>query len=181
MLIVDNRLCEDSFQYESLTRDRALGQRAVSYTHLDVYKRQLLGLIYYEIGEVSDALVQWVISMNLQPDGNRADYYLEQIQRRAAILDVVSQNVKKYNQALMHAQSGSDDLAVLQLTKVVETTPNFVKAHLLLAVLYMAHEDYTKAGKSLYKVLKIDKNNAKAQWYMSIVKSKTGRAEVRCV
>ena len=73
----------------------------------------------------------------------------------------------------MHAQSGSDDLAVLQLTKVVETTPNFVKAHLLLAVLYMAHEDYTKAGKSLYKVLKIDKNNAKAQWYMSIVKSKT--------
>ena len=27
MLIVDNRLCEDSFQYDSLTRDRALGQR----------------------------------------------------------------------------------------------------------------------------------------------------------
>ena len=104
--------------------------------HLNKYNtdaRNLLGLIYYEIGEVSDALVQWVISMNLQPDGNRADYYLEQIQRRAAILDVVSQNVKKYNQALMHAQSGSDDLAVLQLTKVVETTPNFVKAHLLLA------------------------------------------------
>lgn len=149
--------------------------------HLNKYNtdaRNLLGLIYYEIGEVSDALVQWVISMNLQPDGNRADYYLEQIQRRAAILDVVSQNVKKYNQALIHAQSGSDDLAVLQLTKVVETNPNFVKAHLLLAVLYMAHEDYTKAGKSLYKVLKIDKNNAKAQWYMSIVKSKTGRAEV---
>ena len=58
---------------------------------------------------------------------------------------------------------------MLQLAAVVEDKPNFVKAHLLLAVLYMAHEDYTKAGKSLYKVLQIDKNNPKAQWYMSIV------------
>lgn len=144
--------------------------------HIDA--RNLLGLIYYEMGEISEALVQWVISMNIQESGNRADYYLDQIQRRQERLEVVSQNVKKYNQALMQARSGSDDLAVLQLTRVVESNPNFIKAHLLLAVLYMSHEDYTKAGKSLYKVLKIDKNNPKANWYMSIVKAKTGKAEI---
>ena len=39
--------------------------------HFNKYQtdaRNLLGLIYYESGEVADALVQWVISLNLQPD-----------------------------------------------------------------------------------------------------------------
>ena len=145
-------------------------------THTDA--RNLLGLIYYEIGETADALVQWVISMNLQPEKNRADRYLDQIQRKPSRLSLASQCVKKYNQALIHAQTGSDDLAVLQLTRVVELNPNFVKAHLLLGLLYMVHEDYTKAGKSLFKVLQIDKNNPKALWYMSIVKANTGKAEI---
>lgn len=140
--------------------------------------RNLLGLIYYEMGETAEALVQWVISMNLQPEKNRASYYLHEIQGRPGRLEMESQTVKKYNQALIHAQNGSDDLAVLQLTRVVESNPRFVKAHLLLALLYISHEDYAKAGKSLYKVLQIDKNNPKAQWYMSIVKANTGRAEI---
>ena len=144
--------------------------------HIDA--RNLLGLIYYEMGEVSDALVQWVISMNFKEQDNRADYYLDQIQRKPERLDVVSQNVKRYNQALLQAQAGDDDLAVLQLTKVVEGNPDSRKAHLLLAVLYMRRGTYTKAGKSLMRVLKIDKNNPKASWYMSIVKARTGRADV---
>lgn len=149
--------------------------------HFDKYQmdaRNLLGLIYYEMGEVADALVQWVISTNLKPTDNPADRYLDEIQRKPGRLEVVSQNVKKYNQALWYAQHDSDDLAILQLTRVVEENPHFVKAHLLLAVLYMYHEDFPKAGHSLYKVLQIDKNNPKAQWYMSIVKKNTGKAEV---
>lgn len=144
--------------------------------HIDA--RNLLGLIYYEMGEVSEALVQWVISMNLKDRDNRADFYLEQIQRKQERLEQVSQVIRRYNQALFQAKSGSDDLAVLQLTRVVEANPRFVKAHLLLALLYITHEDYTKAGKSLYKVLKIDKNNPTASWYMAIVKARTGKAEI---
>ena len=60
----------------------------------------------------------------------------------------------------------------------MEEKPNFVKAHLLLALLYMEHGDYTKAGKSLFKVLQIDKTNQKAQRYMEYVKSRTGKADV---
>ena len=144
--------------------------------HIDA--RNLLGLIYYEMGEVSEALVQWVISMNLKDRDNRADFYLEQIQRKQERLEQVSQVIRRYTQALFQAKSGSDDLAVLQLTRVVEANPRFVKAHLLLALLYITHEDYTKAGKSLYKVLKIDKNNPTASWYMAIVKARTGKAEI---
>ena len=44
-----------------------------------------------------------------------------------------------------------------------------MKAHLLLALLYMAREDFNKAGRCLYKILQIDKSNQKALYYMSIV------------
>ena len=130
--------------------------------HFDKYQtdaRNLLGLIYYESGEVSDALVQWVISLSLQPENNLADHYLDEIQRKPGQLEVESANVRTYNQALMHAKSGSDDLAILQLARVVEAKPHFIKAHLLLAVLYLAREDYRKAGRSLYKILQIDKRS----------------------
>lgn len=144
--------------------------------HMDA--RNLLGLIYYEVGEVADALVQWVISMNLQPENNRADYFLGEIQRKPGRLEIESQTIKKYNQALIYAQSESDDLAILQLNRAVEANPNYVKAHLLLAVLFMAHEDFVKAGKSLFKILQVDKNHPRALWYMSIVKENTGKADV---
>ncbi|MGP8312287.1 tetratricopeptide repeat protein [Enterocloster aldenensis] len=148
--------------------------------HFNKYQtdaRNLLGLIYYENGEVADALVQWVISLNLQPEDNLADHYLDEIQRKPGQLERESQNVKTFNQALWHAQGGSDDLAILQLARVVESNPHFVKAHLLLALLYMGREDYNKAGRSLYKILQIDKSNQKALYYMSIVKQNTGRAD----
>ena len=153
-------------------------KRALQFNKYHTDARNLLGLIFYEMGETSDALTQWVISINLQPDGNRADYYLDEVQRKPGQLEIASQMVKKFNQALFHAQGGSDDLAVLQLKRIVEEKPNFVKAHLLLALLYMEHGDYTKAGKSLFKVLQIDKTNQKAQRYMEYVKSRTGKADV---
>ena len=130
------------------------------------------------MGETSDALIQWVISINLQPDNNRADHYLDEVQRKPGQLEIASQMVKKFNQALFYAQNDSDDLAVLQLKRIVDEKPNFVKAHLLLALLYMEHGDYVKAGKSLVKVLQIDNNNEKATRYMEYVKEHTGKAEV---
>ena len=153
-------------------------KRALQFNKYHTNARNLLGLIFYEMGETSDALIQWVISINLQPEDNLADHYLDEVQRKPGQLEIASQTIKKYNQALVHAKSGSDDLAVLQLKRIVEEKPNFVKAHLLLAVLYMEHEDFTKAGKSLYKVLQIDRNNQKAVRYMESVKSRTGKADV---
>ena len=153
-------------------------KRALELNKYHTDARNLLGLIFYEMGETSDALVQWVISVNLQPEENRADHYLDEVQRKPGQLEIASQTIKKFNQALVYAQNGSDDLAVLQLKRVVEERPSYVKARLLLAVLYMQHEDFAKAGRSLYKVLQIDKNNKKASRYMEYVKSRTGKADV---
>lgn len=132
--------------------------------------RNLLGLIYYEVGEVGDALVQWVISKNLQPEDNRADYYLEVIQKKKGTMDLERRAVRRYNQALAYVKSESEDLAILQLNKAVEDKPNYVKAQLLFALLYLVREDYQKAGKAVNKVLQIDHNHPKALYYKSIMK-----------
>ena len=42
--------------------------------HIDA--RNLLGLIYYEMGEAALALKEWVISKNLRHRGNIADDYI---------------------------------------------------------------------------------------------------------
>lgn len=154
-------------------------KKSLRFNKYQTDARNLLGLIYYEMGEVGDALVQWVISMNLQPENNRADYYLGEIQRKKGSLDTERHIIRRFNQALAYAQSGSGDLALLQLGKIVEQKPNYVKAQLLLAVLSIAGGDYQKAGKAVYKVLTIDRNNPRALWYKTMVKAAAGEKSKR--
>ena len=39
-----------------------------------IHARNLLGLIYFEVGEVVSALTEWIISKNLEPEKNAAEY-----------------------------------------------------------------------------------------------------------
>lgn len=152
-------------------------KKSIHYNKYNIDARNLLGLIYYETGEVADALVQWVISMNLHPIGNRADHYLDEIQRKPGRLEAAAQTIKKYNQALSQAHHNNKDMAVLQLSKVVSGNPNYVKAQLLLAAAYIERGEYAKAGKGLLKVLQIDNSNPKALAYMAVVKENSGRVD----
>ena len=63
-------------------------KRALELNKYHTDARNLLGLIFYEMGETSDALVQWVISVNLQPEENRADHYLDEVQRKPGQLEI---------------------------------------------------------------------------------------------
>ncbi len=165
-------------QIRDLTGASLCLKRSLAFDKYNTDARNLLGLIYYEIGETAEALVQWVLSSNLKQDHNRATYYLHELQGEPGKLEDESIHIRRYNQALSQAQNDNSDLAILQLGRVVEHKPNFVKAHMLLALLHIGQENYAKAGQSLYRVLQIDKNHPKALWYMSIVKSHTGRADV---
>lgn len=140
--------------------------------------RNLLGLIYNEIGEVAAALAQWIISLNFQERDNLAEEYLGKLENARGYLETADQAAKKYNQALGYARSDNEDLAVLLLMRLVEEVPHYLKAQKLLALLYIRHEDYTKAGRCLYQALKVDRYNPDCQRYMAIVKQNTGRAEI---
>jgi len=129
--------------------------KALFYNKYHIEARNLLGLIYYETGEIIEALRQWVYSINYEDMDNPAERYLSELQV-PGFLDDLSQMVKKYNLAVQYAQQGSEDLAVIQVKKVVSSMPRFVNARLLLALLFMKTGKNDEAKKQLEKVLRID-------------------------
>lgn len=137
----------------------------------NVEARNLLGLVYFEMGEVVAALSEWVISKNLRPQKNIADDYIDMVQNNAARLDTINQTIKKYNQALAYCMQDSKDLAVIQLKKVLSLNPKFVRAHQLLALLYIDSEQWEKAKRELDKCCKIDSNNTMTLRYLKEVES----------
>lgn len=143
--------------------------------HVDA--RNLLGLVYFEMGESVQALNEWVISKNLRSKKNLAGEYLKLIQNNPNKLDNLNSTIKKYNQALLYCYQDSADLAVIQLKKVLSMNPKYVQAHLLLALLYIRFEEWAKAKKELERVLKIDTNNTRALRYLQEVAGVIGDSE----
>ena len=141
---------------------------------LKIYKyntdaRNLLGLVYYEVGEVVSALSEWVISTSYQPNDNKASQYLREIHNNRNQLEAINQTIKKYNQALMYCKQGSRDLAIIQLKKVLSLNSKLVIGHQLLALLYLQDRQYDKAKKSLRNAGKIDTDNTTTLRYLKEV------------
>lgn len=145
----------------------------------NIEARNLLGLVYYERGEVVAALSEWVISKNIKEDKNIADDYINMIQNNPGRLETFNQTVKKYNQALLYCQQDSLDLAVIQLKKVLSMNPRFLQARQLLSLLYINNQDWDKAKKELDKCIKIDANNTMTLRYIKEVESMMPSEEER--
>jgi tetratricopeptide (TPR) repeat protein len=132
----------------------------------NVDARNLLGLVYFEMGEAVAALSEWVVSKNIKPDKNIADDFMEAVQSNPGRLTAINQSIKKYNQALLYARQGSLDLAVIQLKKVLQVNPNLIVAYELLGLLYLQSEEYNRAKRVLTLASKIDKNNTRILYYL---------------
>lgn len=111
-------------------------RRSLQYNRDNITARNLLGLVYYGRGEVVEALIEWIISKNLRPRDNIANGYIRSIQNSARELEVINQAVKRYNQCLISCRQ-NEDMAIIQLKKVTAAHPTFLKAHQLLALLYL--------------------------------------------
>ncbi len=135
--------------------------------------RNLLGLVYFEMGMVVDALTQWIISRSFQSTKNTADKYIEAVQNNPARLDSINTSLRKYNQALVYCQQESYDLAIIQLKKVLSVNGKLLDGHLLLALLYMKTENLSRARAELKKVLAVDCTNTKALRYMQALEQQT--------
>ena len=144
-------------------------RQSLKFNKNNIEARNLLGLVYFELGEVVAALSEWVISKNLRGEKNIADDYIDMIQANASRLDSINQTIKKYNQALAYCAQDSKDLAVIQLKKVLSLNPRFVRAHQLLALLYMDGENWEKAQRELKRCMAIDRNNTLTLRYMKEV------------
>lgn len=144
-------------------------QTSLRFYKLNINARNLLGLVYFEMGEVVTALTEWVISKNYRQKDNLASRYLDEIQNNPSRLDTVNQTIKKYNQALMYCRQDSRDLAIIQLKKVLSLNPKLVKAQQLLALLYLQEGKYDLAKKALRNAVKIDADNTVTLRYLKEV------------
>ena len=141
-------------------------KKSLQYNRSNVASRNLLGLCYYGRGEVSEALVEWIISKNMKSHGNIANYYIKKVQESKSELETIDQAVKKYNQCLVYCEQNGEDLAAIQLKKVIAAHPTFLKAYQLLALLYMQTEQYAKAKQLIRKVHRLDSTNETTLRYM---------------
>ena len=153
--------------------------RALEFNKRNTDARTLLGLVYFEVGEAVEALIQWVIANSLDPEDGRAAAYLEKVRGDAHSLDRMTQAIRKFNIALDTARHDGEDVAMIQLRKILSQHPKFLKAYELLALLLIRDEDYSKAGKLLKKALAIDVGNPVCQRYQSELKGRMSHPKKR--
>lgn len=154
-------------------------KQSLKYNKYNSKARNLLGLVYYEMGEMVAALSEWVISKNFKSQKNIADDYIKEIQDHPNRLDAINQTIKKYNQALLFCKQGSEDLAIIQLKKVLSLNPKLIKAYQLLGLLYLKAGDKEQAKKTLQKASEIDINNTTTLRYMQEINAYTPAEETK--
>lgn len=143
----------------------------------NIQARNLLGLVYYEMGEVVIALREWVLSKNFESENNIADYFIKKVQSNQNKLQILNQSVRKYNICLRHATEDKKDVAIIQLKKVINTNEKFVKAYQLLGLLYIHEQEYEKAKRVLKKSLTIDRGSTLSTRYLNEINEVTGVTE----
>lgn len=141
-------------------------KKSLRFNRDNIAARNLLGLVYMGRGEVVEALVEWIISKNMKSHENIANYYIKKVQENPNELEAINQAIKKYNQSIAYCQQNGEDLAIIQLKKVVVAHPTFLKAYQLLALLYLQTEQYARARQALKKAHRLDTTNDLTLLYM---------------
>ena len=149
-------------------------KQSLMYDKRNIRARNLLGLVYFETGEVVSALSEWVISKNLQPTRNLASEYINKLQANPNKLAAINEPIKKYNHALMLCREGHEDMAAIQLRKILTQNSKLIKGYHLLALIQMKNGEWNKARRILKKAARIDKTNTTTLRFLREVDEQTG-------
>lgn len=149
-------------------------KQSLTYNKANIQARNLLGLVYFETGEVVAALSEWVISKNLQSSKNLASEYINRLQANANKLEAINETIRKYNHALILCKQGHEDMAAIQLKKILAQNSKLIKGYHLLALIQMRDHDWNKARRTLKKAARIDKTNTTTLRFLREVDEQTG-------
>ena len=149
-------------------------KQSLMYNKHNIQARNLLGLVYFETGEVVAALSEWVISKNLQPSRNLASEYIDKLQANSNKLEAINETIRKYNDALNLCREGHEDMAAIRLKKILTQNPKLIKGYHLLALVQIKEGEYNKARRTLRKAAKIDKTNTTTLRFLSEIDEQTG-------
>lgn len=149
-------------------------KQSLMYNKHNIQARNLLGLVYFETGEVVAALSEWVISKNLQPSRNLASEYINKLQANSNKLEAINETIRKYNDALNLCREGHEDMAAIRLKKILAQNPKLIKGYHLLALIQMKEGEYNKARRTLKRAARIDKTNTTTLRFLSEIDEQTG-------
>ena len=149
-------------------------KQSLIYDKRNIKARNLLGLVYFETGEVVSALSEWVISKNLQPTRNLATEYINKLQANRNRLNAINETIKKYNHALYMCREGHEDMAAIQLRKILSQNPKLIKGYHLLALIQMKNHEWNKARRTLRRAARIDTTNTTTLRFLREVDEQTG-------
>lgn len=149
-------------------------KQSLTYNKANIQARNLLGLVYFETGEVVAALSEWVVSKNLMPNRNLASEYIEKLQANPNKLEAINETIKKYNHALIMCRQGHEDMAAIQLKKLLNQNSKLIKGYHLLALIQMKNGEWNRARRTLKKAARIDKTNTTTLRFLREVDEQTG-------
>ena len=149
-------------------------KQSLAYDKRNIRARNLLGLVYFETGEVVAALSEWVISKNIQKNRNLASEYIAKLQANQNKLDTINESIKKYNNALAMCREGHEHMAAIRLKKILSQNPKLIKGYHLLALIQMKNQEWNKARRTLKKAARIDKTNTTTLRFLREVDEQTG-------
>ena len=189
---ISNRLYNlalDRARSRNLFDASLLLKKALLFNKQNFNARNLLGLIFFEEGAVTEAIVEWLVSRDIsKSERNNAFEYLQAVQNDPKLNDYF-ESIKLYNAALYdimpEKRKSTDisperkDLAMIKLQKAVSLNDHNVKAMMLLSTLLLQINDHIKSGHYLLKCQKIDNGNKFVNEHMDYVLKNTKKTEVK--
>ena len=160
---------------QNLSKAITVLEQSILFDKNNIDARNLLGLVYLEVGHIADALKHWIISTSLQPENNFATEYINTLQKNSRLMEKYNDAIKYYNQALHYLKQNSDDVAIIRLKKALDLNPNFIDACNLMTFCCLTEENEKRALHFIETVLQKDANNPLALHYLQQIQQSDHR------
>ena len=146
----------------------SLLENSVKFDKKNIHAKNLLGLLYLEVGQPADAIKQWILSQSILKHDNLAISYLEIAEEQAKSLQNQDDSVKLYNEALFYIKENELTKALEYLNDAVNLNPKFIKAMNLISLINIKRRE--NASSYIDKVLSLDKTNETAVHYQKVTR-----------
>jgi tetratricopeptide (TPR) repeat protein len=151
--------------------------KSVTYNKRNIVAQNLLGVVLFECGRVTEALKHWIISSSLLKRNNAAQAYIDRVQQNTDTFERYAQAIEHYNNALSYLKQRNEDMALIQVKKAIDLNPFFIDALNLMSLCFLVSKDKEQAAVSVERVLALDVNNPIALNYYKILNPAKGRQE----
>lgn len=94
---------------------------------------------------------------------------IEKFTQNNVVSEKIINSVKSYNKAIEYLKTGSEDIAIIELKRVVSINPDFYEAVNLLGLCYAYTNQMDKAEDLFDKVAKGENNSIKAVEYLNYI------------